>query len=138
MTTFAQLSARLKNFLRGWLLVLGLKEGLVEFATVCVKSVVMLGRVRGMDRYFWFVNQTEKQLNSQKCSSLLLIFSWLYSFFLISFLFRGNSFFNIYFVYWDHFLAFYFRYSRHFLKNFPNSWPFRGALFYCLELLFRL
>ena len=29
MTTFAQLSARLKNFLRGWLLVLGLKEGLV-------------------------------------------------------------------------------------------------------------
>ena len=42
MTTFAQLSARLKNFLRGWLLVLGLKEGLVECATVCVKSVVIL------------------------------------------------------------------------------------------------
>ena len=40
--TFAQLSARLKNFLRGWLLVLGLKEGLVECATVCVKSVVIL------------------------------------------------------------------------------------------------
>ena len=46
MTTFAQLSARLKNFLRGWLLVLGLKEGLVECATVCVKSVVILA---GMD-----------------------------------------------------------------------------------------
>ena len=42
MTTFAQLSTRLKNFLRGWLLVLGLKEGLVECATVCVKSVVIL------------------------------------------------------------------------------------------------
>ena len=42
MTTFVQPSARLKNFLRGWLLVLGLKEGLVECATVCVKSVVIL------------------------------------------------------------------------------------------------
>ena len=42
LTTFAQLSARLKNFLRGWLLVLGIKEGLVECATVCVKSVVIL------------------------------------------------------------------------------------------------
>ena len=40
--TFVQLSARLKNFLRGWLLVLDLKEGLVECATVCVKSVVIL------------------------------------------------------------------------------------------------
>ena len=27
-----------KNFLRSWLLILGLKEGLVECATVCVKS----------------------------------------------------------------------------------------------------
>ena len=42
MTTFAQLSARLENFLRGWLLVLGLKEGLVQCATVCVKSVVII------------------------------------------------------------------------------------------------
>jgi hypothetical protein len=42
LTTFAQLSARLKNFLRGWLLVLGIKEGLVKGATVCVKSVVIL------------------------------------------------------------------------------------------------
>jgi hypothetical protein len=42
LTTFVQLSARLKNFLGGWLLVLGLKEGLVECATVCVKSVVIL------------------------------------------------------------------------------------------------
>ena len=42
LTTFAQLSARLKNFLGGWLLVLGLEEGLVECATVCVKSWVIL------------------------------------------------------------------------------------------------
>ena len=42
LTTFAQLSTRLKNFLGGWLLVLGIKEGLVECATVCVKSVVIL------------------------------------------------------------------------------------------------
>jgi hypothetical protein len=31
-----------KHFLRGWLSVLGLKEGLVECATVCVKSMVIL------------------------------------------------------------------------------------------------
>ena len=38
--TFTQLTTRLKNFLRGWLLVLGLKEDLVECkcATLCVKS----------------------------------------------------------------------------------------------------
>ena len=42
LTTFAQLSARLKNFLGGWLVVLGIKEGLVECATMCVKSVVIL------------------------------------------------------------------------------------------------
>jgi len=32
----------LKNFLRGWLLVLSVKEGLAECATVCVKSEVIL------------------------------------------------------------------------------------------------
>ena len=42
LTTFTQLKARLKNFLRGWLLVLGLKECLVECATLCVKSEVIL------------------------------------------------------------------------------------------------
>ena len=36
------MTARLKNFLMGWLLVSGLKEGLVECATVCVKIVVIL------------------------------------------------------------------------------------------------
>ena len=37
LTTFFQLTARLKNFLMRWLLVLGLKECLVECATVCIK-----------------------------------------------------------------------------------------------------
>ena len=36
------MTARLENFLVGWLLFLGLKEGLVECATVCVKSWVTL------------------------------------------------------------------------------------------------
>ena len=40
--TFTQLNKRLKNFLRGWLLVFGLEEGLVECATLCVKSWVIL------------------------------------------------------------------------------------------------
>ena len=39
LTTFTQLTERLKM---GWLLVLGLKESLVECATVCVKSEVIL------------------------------------------------------------------------------------------------
>ena len=42
MTTFTQLTARLKNFLRGWLLALDIKEGLVKSATVFIKSEVML------------------------------------------------------------------------------------------------
>ena len=41
-STFTQLTSRLKNFLRGWLLVLSLKEDLVKCATVCVKSEVIL------------------------------------------------------------------------------------------------
>ena len=48
MTTFTQLTARLKNFLRVWLLVLGLKEGLVECATVCIKSKVILLNMRAL------------------------------------------------------------------------------------------
>ena len=42
LNTFTQLTDRLKNFLMGWLLVLGLKERLLECATVCVKSEVIL------------------------------------------------------------------------------------------------
>ena len=34
LTTFTQLTTRFKNLLRDWLLILGLKEGLVECATV--------------------------------------------------------------------------------------------------------
>ena len=37
-----QLTARLKNFLWDWLLALGIKEDLVECATVCIKSEVIL------------------------------------------------------------------------------------------------
>ena len=36
LTTFTQVNARLKNFLMGWLLDLGLKECLVECATLCI------------------------------------------------------------------------------------------------------
>ena len=36
------MTARLRNFLRDWLLFLGLKECLVERATLCVKSEVIL------------------------------------------------------------------------------------------------
>ena len=39
---FTQLAARLYNFLRDWFLVLGLKEDLVEYAIVYVKSEVIL------------------------------------------------------------------------------------------------
>ena len=42
MTTFTQLTARLTNFLIDWLLVFGLEEGLVECATLCIKSWVIL------------------------------------------------------------------------------------------------
>ena len=48
--TFTQLKARLKNFLRGWLLALGLKECLVECATLCVKSEVILSLVKDCER----------------------------------------------------------------------------------------
>ena len=39
---FCSTEHKLKNFLRGWLLVLGPNEGLVKCATVCVKSEVIL------------------------------------------------------------------------------------------------
>ena len=42
MTTFTQLNARLKNFLNGCLLAWALKEFLVECATSCIKSEVIL------------------------------------------------------------------------------------------------
>ena len=39
---FCSTEHKIKNSLGGWLLVLGIKESLVECATVCVKSVVIL------------------------------------------------------------------------------------------------
>ena len=51
LTTFTQLTARLENFLVDWLLVLGLKESLVECTTVCFKSEVILDYNNNMDSY---------------------------------------------------------------------------------------
>ena len=42
LMTFTQVTPRLKNFLVGWLLVLGLKEGLVECATVSFSKQMAL------------------------------------------------------------------------------------------------
>ena len=42
LTTFTQVTAGLKNCIMCWLLFLGLKEGLVKCATVCIKSWVIL------------------------------------------------------------------------------------------------
>ena len=55
LTIFTQLTERLKNFLRGWLLVLSLKEGLVECATVCVKSEVIL--IKGASAVFGIIRR---------------------------------------------------------------------------------
>ena len=55
LTTFAQLRARLKNFLGGWLLGLGIKEDLVECATVCVESVVILTVMQVQTQYIYLL-----------------------------------------------------------------------------------
>ena len=81
LTTFAQLSARLKNFLGSWLLVLGIKEGLVECATVCVKSVVIL---RNMFCFYFFSPFFSKHNwlveNLDKLRNLGIVYSWKPSF----------------------------------------------------------
>ena len=62
LTTFTQLTARLENFLVDWLLVLGLKESLVECTTVCFKSEVILDYNNNMDSYsedFAFISDQE-------------------------------------------------------------------------------
>ena len=61
--TFTQLTARLKNFLRGWLLALGIKEDLVECATVCVKSEVILLDMRHYN-FISIGHDTESVLDS--------------------------------------------------------------------------
>ena len=63
--TFTQLTARLQNLFMGWLLILGLNECLVECATVCVKSVVILKdlRVQSFDIYYCLVqNERDNSL----------------------------------------------------------------------------
>ena len=62
LTTFTQLTTRLENFLVDWLLVLGLKESLVECTTVCFKSEVILDYNNNMDSYsedFAFISDQE-------------------------------------------------------------------------------
>jgi hypothetical protein len=63
LTTFTQLTARLKNFLRGWLLLLGLNEGLVECVTVWVKSEVIL------NVYILYILSENCHLNSNTIQS---------------------------------------------------------------------
>ena len=53
MTTFTQLIARFKNFLRSWLLILGLEEDLVKCTIVCVKSEVILSYILGRNGPIW-------------------------------------------------------------------------------------
>ena len=80
MSTFTQLNARLENFLNGWLLVLGLKECLVEYATLCIKSEVILtcNKQKGkfesgflLAHYCYFSKRMNKEL-------LFLFFSEIY------------------------------------------------------------
>ena len=70
LTTITQQTARLKNFLRGWLLVLRLKEGLVECATVCVKSEVILmilAIMRGnMDVIMYYMMNLDEKVWNRK------------------------------------------------------------------------
>ena len=61
LTTFTKLTARFKNFLMNWLLVLGIKEGLLECATVCVKSEVILSTVFYLHGYFYKVLKPRMQ-----------------------------------------------------------------------------
>ena len=52
LTSFTQLITRLKNFFMAWLLALGIKEGLVECMTVCVKSEVILPSINLWNKCF--------------------------------------------------------------------------------------
>ena len=52
LTTFTQLTARLKNFLSDWLLALGIKEGLVYSAIVCLNSEVILISVCNVSKLY--------------------------------------------------------------------------------------
>ena len=49
---FTQLTVRLKNLFNGLVVGFGLKEGRVEYATVCVKSDVTLNYMQGIPSGF--------------------------------------------------------------------------------------
>ena len=78
LMTFTQLKARLKSFLNGWLLVLGLKEGLVECATSCIKSEVMLLNILfGQEECFLNTNiHSKKGLNTSNFSNAYILTDW--------------------------------------------------------------
>ena len=72
-TTFTQLTARIKNFLRGWWLILSLYEGLLECATVCVKSEVILIHIYGSVIHSWNISH---QLDCPKQARKIKDQSW--------------------------------------------------------------
>ena len=79
--TFTQLTAWLKTFLMDWLLVLSLKEGLVECATVCVKSEVILiftylPANKLQSSVNWLSRQILFSLSSFRCTYLSLFQLW--------------------------------------------------------------
>ena len=75
MTTFTQLNARLKNLVNCWLLVLGLKECLVECGTLCVKSEVILlqSNSKTLSPYYFFVMTTIVENYHSTVSSLVTV-----------------------------------------------------------------
>ena len=92
MTTFTQPTARLKNFSMGWLLILGLKEGLVECATVCLKNEVILLHLI-CTSFLWLENTSFLVLHSQTAQSVYKCRSESCTFCLISSYFRLKVFF---------------------------------------------
>ena len=79
LTTFTQLTARLKNFLWGWLLVFNLKEGLVECATLYVKNEVIL-LIRGQSYRFVLGTSNSKLFAIKRNKSVGAFAENLYSF----------------------------------------------------------
>ena len=67
LTTFIQVTARLKFFSIGLLLDLHIKEGLVECAKVCNKSVVILLRFQGGSFYGPMVRYKDLLASLRKC-----------------------------------------------------------------------
>ena len=94
LTTFTQLTARLKNFVMGWLLILGLKEGLVESAIVCAKSEVILTYPLLLSEFeiCKSYDPTVKSLELELQSPILpyLIIHFLYEFKKITWKFKGQ------------------------------------------------